>query len=145
MYRALISPVIGLCVVHFISVMVAHKGFLWVTIYLIASSVSLIPTPLLELRYFTPGVMFAVLNAPVLYTGEKEVQQRTYNNYEQIHMSSNANDLLRFMTIQPPAICYAVTSALTIIGLVTLNSIAIYIYLYRSFQWPDGSIARFMY
>jgi membrane glycosyltransferase len=40
------------------------RGPLWVLIFLVALAITLIPTPLLEPRYFTPGVVLAVLNSP---------------------------------------------------------------------------------
>ena len=40
------------------------RGALWLLIYLVAVTISLAPTPLLELRYFTPAVMLAMLHSP---------------------------------------------------------------------------------
>ncbi len=40
------------------------KGALWLLIFLVAAAITLVPTPLLEPRYFTPGVVIAVLNSP---------------------------------------------------------------------------------
>jgi membrane glycosyltransferase len=44
------------------------RGPLWLLIFLVALAITLIPTPLLEPRYFTPGVVLAILNSPPVRT-----------------------------------------------------------------------------
>eukprot|EP01034_Spumella_vulgaris_P025539 gene25539-32009_t len=41
-----------------------HRGWLWVAIFLLAAAITLLPTPLLEPRYFTPGVVIAFISGP---------------------------------------------------------------------------------
>lgn len=76
-------------------------------IYLTAVALTLLPTPLLEPRYFTTSVVVAVLNAPI----------------------ANALKRTRYLTLL----------------FIMMNIIVVYIYVFKSFTWSDGSIARFMY
>jgi hypothetical protein len=46
----------------------AGRGGLWIAIYFVALLVTLVPTPLLEPRYFTPAVLFAILNGPEVFS-----------------------------------------------------------------------------
>ena len=48
-----------------ISSLLKSRGRIWVVIYIMALVISLMPTPLLEPRYFTPGVVIAVLNTRI--------------------------------------------------------------------------------
>jgi alpha-1,2-glucosyltransferase len=36
-------------------------------------------------------------------------------------------------------------TALTIVGYFVVNAITMYVFLYKTFTWPDGSVARFMW
>jgi hypothetical protein len=40
------------------------RGLLWTLIFFVALSLTLLPVPLLEPRYFTPAVVIAILNIP---------------------------------------------------------------------------------
>ncbi len=60
--RVLLSPFYFGFVRFALRALFFSKGLLWITVYLIASFVSLVPSTLLEGRYFTVGVVVAVLN-----------------------------------------------------------------------------------
>lgn len=71
---------------------------------------TVVPSPLLEPRYFSIPVVIALLHAPTL-RGD-----------------------------------YTIISLSCIVAVFLLiNVLTVYIYVERSFTWPDGSIARFMY
>ena len=86
------------------------QGTLWVLIYLVAISLTLIPAHLLEPRYFTPGIVIAILHGSPIVNNTSRIQ---------VYIS--------------------------ILFCVVINVVVIYIFLYRSFTWPDKSIARFLY
>eukprot|EP01036_Dinobryon_divergens_P034806 gene34806-45019_t len=62
--RVLLSPFYGALTYLSLSRLCRSRGVLWLLIYLLAVTISLAPTPLLEMRYFTPAVMLAMLNSP---------------------------------------------------------------------------------
>lgn len=39
----------------------------------------------------------------------------------------------------------SISMVCTLVGYALLNTITMYVFLYRSFSWPDGSVARFMW
>ena len=86
------------------------QGTLWVLIYLVAVSLTLIPAHLLEPRYFTPGIIVAILHGSPI---------------------TNKTSRVQFY--------------ISILFCGLINVVVIYIFLYRTFTWPDGSIARFLY
>lgn len=63
-YRLLLSPVYALGACATVYRLRLRRGPVWIVIFLIALVVTLVPTPLLEPRYFTPGVVIALLNTP---------------------------------------------------------------------------------
>jgi hypothetical protein len=48
-----------------------YVGFIWLFIYVLAACISLIPTSLLELRYFNQGVVILVLNWRWLFARDR--------------------------------------------------------------------------
>ena len=65
LWRAMLGPPYYLCLLFVARTMrEAGRGKLWLTIYVVAAVLSLVPTPLLEPRYWTPGVVVILLNAP---------------------------------------------------------------------------------
>lgn len=95
------------------------QGPLWVTGFMIASCLSLVPTPLLEPRYFTQVVVLALLHSPP-----------TVNT--------------PVVTLWGVKITPRHMLQLSVIGSVSLSILLLYVFLYRPFLWPDGSVARFM-
>jgi len=63
-WRLLLSPVYALGACATVYRLRLRRGPVWVAIFMVALVVTLVPTPLLEPRYFTPGVVVALLNAP---------------------------------------------------------------------------------
>lgn len=63
--RKLISPVFGCFVSIGVHDLTNSKGFIWLLIFIVALVLSLMPTPLLEFRYFTQAVIVALLNSPI--------------------------------------------------------------------------------
>ena len=64
--RALLGPVYS----SLLSALVGQSpSSLWLAIFAAAAVISLAPSPLLELRYFTPGIVVFLLNAPPLKDG----------------------------------------------------------------------------
>jgi len=63
--RALLGPPYYLCLLFVARTLRrAGRGALWVSIYAVAAALTLVPTPLFEPRYWTPGVVVFLLNAP---------------------------------------------------------------------------------
>jgi alpha-1,2-glucosyltransferase len=91
-------------------------GPLWIMIYCIAVCITLVPAHLLEPRYFTPGIVIAILNSPPICS--PTCTAKTY----------------RYAAVY-----------LTVAAFAAVNVVAMYVFIYRPFVWPDGSVARFMY
>ena len=62
--RQLLVPLYSICIMVGLNRLKQARGVIWVLIFLVACCISLVPTPLLELRYFTPGVVIAALFRP---------------------------------------------------------------------------------
>jgi alpha-1,2-glucosyltransferase len=79
---------------------------LWRLALVACTAAALVPTPLLELRYFI---------VPALLVTLRECESST-------------------ATVRANIALFA-----------AVNAAAVYIFVFRPFQWPDGSVARFMY
>eukprot|EP01041_Mallomonas_annulata_P007263 gene7263-14808_t len=66
----ILAPVYLLCGKALCSQLSRTRGIIWTCGLFVACAITLLPTPLLEPRYFTPGVIFAVLNFPQVGVGE---------------------------------------------------------------------------
>lgn len=119
MARALLGPPYYIAALLLISRLRSIRGPLWVVGFLIASCLVLVPTPLLEPRYFAPVITLALLHC-----------QPTSTSTELVLLGIPISS--RLMT------------QLSVIFAAALTSLLLYIFLYRPFTWPDGSIARFM-
>jgi alpha-1,2-glucosyltransferase len=64
--RRLLAPVYSLAVSFVTRIYCHEKGVLWWTVFLLALALTLLPVHLTEPRYFTPGVIIALLNMPVV-------------------------------------------------------------------------------
>lgn len=62
--RRLLCPFYAYSVIFVVENFKRWRGFLWVLIFFVALSLTLLPVPLLEPRYFTPAVVIAILNIP---------------------------------------------------------------------------------
>jgi hypothetical protein len=94
---------------------------------MIAASMTLIPAHLLELRYFTPGIIILLIN----------------HRYQPLSSSSDySTDLNKKATVvkEDNRGIYVMVAIFLLIDLLLK-----YIFLYRSFIWVDGSTARFMF
>jgi hypothetical protein len=85
---------------------------------LIAITLTLLPSPLFEVRYLTIPIIIGYLHAsPPRYTTDSETIQMV-------------DDIMDYMLI---------------ILFVTIHMFLSFIYARKPFTWHDGSIARFMY
>eukprot|EP00605_Chrysophyceae_sp_TOSAG23-4_P002580 GSChrysophyteH1.ASY1.ANO1.2850.1 assembled CDS len=111
---------------------VGNVGPMWKVGYAIACAATLIPTPLLEPRYFTSAVLFGLLHSPsliILNTGKNS--DGTINDEE--------NDSVFLM------LRHRVGLLLSVLIMALVTSTVIHVFLYRSFLWSDGTIARFLW
>lgn len=117
--RAMLGPMYYVAVCVLISRLRGMKGPLWIFGFLLASCLKLVPTPLLEPRYFTPVITLALLHSvPASTTTEVVLWSVRVNARHMMWISVLMNA--------------AVTAVLLIV------------FLFRPFAWPDGSVARFM-
>lgn len=87
---------------------------MWILLFFISSFITLLPTPLLEFRYFTPSLIILILNSPII----------------EEHNIKLMNKISIFINISI---------------FLLVNILTIYIFLYKTFIWPDHSLARFMF
>jgi alpha-1,2-glucosyltransferase len=88
------------------SLLSASKSLLWQTIFLLATAAVLVPTPLVEFRYYVIPILVA-----------------------QLHDDSLTD----------------VSLAMNCVANLVVNSVLGYVFLYRPYEWNDGSTARFMW
>lgn len=60
--RILLTPIYYFLIIRVMIHLRQRRGPIWIMIYLVATLTTLLPASLLELRYFTPGVLIFVLN-----------------------------------------------------------------------------------
>jgi hypothetical protein len=110
----------------------------------VALLVTLVPAHLLELRYFTPAVIIAVINLPEIGKGgidDNDLSGEKRNFKVNMKNEFNDNNIIASKGIEYRNYCIL----MSICCCCVINMITIYVFLYKSFIWNDGSIARFMY
>ncbi len=91
------------------------NGIVWVMGFLVAVALTLVPTPLLEPRYFTPTVIVGLLASPSAPT----------------RMPLPTSYFLRLMAV--------------IILFLAANAATLYVFSFLPFKGAGGEVARFMY
>jgi alpha-1,2-glucosyltransferase len=81
----------------------------WIAGLVLCTALALVPSPLVEPRYFTVAFTF-------------------------VHMHTSWGSAVTFNDAVLATATYAMTNALTV-----------WVFLFRPFQWPDGTVARFMW
>lgn len=130
--RCLMAPLYCVVIAAVFRRLMLTRGLIWTGIYLLASALTLIPAHLLEFRYFTPGLVFLVLNIAFTSTStgtaasDCESTKQKRNNYF-------GSDVSNVGLITAICLCYLTLAILS------------FIFLKLPFQWNDGTIARFMF
>ena len=125
------------------------QGTLWVLIYLAAVAVTLVPAHLLELRYFTPAILMAILHAPPLMAQAPAPA----------HAAAGADDRGRVSAGRGVDLGTTKTASgagwgvfweraawwASIAVSVWVNVVTVLVFLGRTFKDDKGNKARFMY
>jgi alpha-1,2-glucosyltransferase len=114
-------------------------GPVWILGFVATACATLVPTPLLEPRYFTPVVLLAALHAPPLFTTTTTATATTTTTVT----TATADDVTEVQVqvkVSVPGAAYVPLFAFAV-----LNAMVLAVFLLRPFQWPDGSTARFMW
>lgn len=105
----------------------AGRSLLYQLLYAVCVAACLIPTPLLEFRYYiVPFIIFSLHQQHQLSDGGSSTSAGGGTTLVGVRTAVGA-------------------SVLHIVYYAVLNAVTIYVFLYRSFRWPDQSIARFMW
>jgi alpha-1,2-glucosyltransferase len=105
--RVVLTPIYIICIFIVIrGLQMTRQSPLWMMAMFGASALILLPSPLLEPRYFTPTAIITALHMPT-----------------------------------PPKL----TGFLSLLTVIMANALILYIFVYRSYTWDDGSVARFMF
>ncbi|EKX51832.1 hypothetical protein GUITHDRAFT_102443 [Guillardia theta CCMP2712] len=104
------------------SLLRCRRSSVWVTWFLFCSVLTVIPTGLLEPRYFIIPVTFLLIHLP---PDDQGAGGRRAQKGEQTR-----RDMPAWLTL----------AAYTLV-----NAVYLYVFLFRTFRWPDGSVARFMW
>lgn len=115
--RWAIFPLYTISIAAVFDLLSRRENPIWILIFLIAMALSLLPTPLLEFRYFTVPIIIGFIHV----------------NKVEVNESQEALALKEMIYTFIWVLFIAVNVATT------------YIFLYRTYYWPDGSLARFMY
>jgi len=141
--------------------------------FLATAAATLVPTPLLEPRYFTPVVLVGLLHCPALVrsssaggasgaitssssssgSGSSAAAGAEHDHDlaapALIPVSSDSPSPETLHTaactplLQSSPACFAAVSTLAV--LLCLNAVLLYVFLRRPFLWADGSVARFLF
>ena len=110
-------------------------------IFIAGAVLSLVPTPLFEIRYFNPVIVIAMLSmSPLTRPSMENVHhESTENDDENLTQKKERNFCVHFGT------AYHYNLYIIMSGFCIINLITIYVFLYKPFRWKNGSVARFMY
>ena len=123
---------------HDVSTSLFTQFFEYKVILILAVVITLVPAHLLELRYFSPAVVLAIIYSPPTQPCNiMEVVMRGMSHEGIAKCSKNKKETLKLFN--HPYLLLSICICLIIDVLV------IYIFLYRPFQWVDKSVARFMF
>ena len=114
------------------------RGPIWIFGYLVALGLTLGFTPLLELRYFTPGIMITVLNCD--WKNESKVKNLKIKQKVDDVNTKKEEEMIDFNMILVSILGLSISIILCMIVLYLL----LFVYTKKAFTWHDGSIARFM-
>mmetsp|Transcript_19534 Transcript_19534/g.18868 ORF Transcript_19534/g.18868 Transcript_19534/m.18868 type:complete len:540 (+) Transcript_19534:194-1813(+) len=145
-YRLFLSPLYYTCSWWSLSRLVQGRGFIWLSIYVVALVVTLVPAHLLELRYFTPAIVIAVINLPEI--GES-IDDNDLTNKKNNHVNIK-NDATSWIKVKKIFFFKGIQNRkylilMSIFYCCIINMITIHVFLYRNFTWNDATTARFMY
>jgi len=108
----------------------------WVCWFLLCSCIVVVPTGLLEFRYFLTQTVMLLLHQP-LYS--------QLPSKSDIKSNSKGCRLETARGVLGGEAARVEADLMGVVFYAAVNSVTIYIFLFRSFQWPDGSVARFMW
>ena len=122
---------LGICPLYCICVMLlqrtlAHKPIMWQIIYLVALSLTLIPSPLIEFRYFIIPYFIWRLNMKNVVEPEDPVDSKKRNR-------------------DPPPLWWQLPSEVA--WYLLINGVAFSLFLFYPFSWSSspGEVQRFMW
>jgi alpha-1,2-glucosyltransferase len=141
--RIAISPLYYACFLWTIGSLQRARGTIWVLIYLTALFLTTVPAHLLEPRYFTPGVVVAILNMPPWETKNCSRESEGTDSSSSTSKSSGNSIWKRVKEGLLYARGHAIV--LSIVLCLLVDTVTIYVFLYRPFTWHDGTVARFMF
>ena len=100
--------------------------------------ITLVPAHLLELRYFSPAIVIAMISSPQTQAPSiRELSTRDRNN--EINKKRTETDHKSSKLFNHPYLLLSICACLVIDVLV------VFVFLYRPFNWVDNTVARFMF
>ncbi len=116
-----------------------NRSLLWQLVFWVCTAAALVPSPLLEFRYFIVPFHVLQLHDRGAQLGKPEPdqpqqQQRTEQQHVQRAIGESANQRLHLLTC-----------AINVMANAVLIAAVGYMFFFRTFRWPDGSLARFMW
>ena len=112
----------------------ACRGGVWALGYLLAAALVLLPTPLLEPRYFSLPLLVAALHAPPTAPSASASSSSSSS-------SSGDTPMAAASALQG----VGVGGLLQLLCMLAGSVLAVHVFLFRPFLWPDGSSARFLF
>lgn len=148
-YRLMLAPVYHLAIYALIKTVACRRGFIWFCIYMTASYLTLLPSQLLEFRYFLPGFIIIVLNSPVVVRMSPDDRSASasmsIHEDSRLQVSDDSDDNDEDKGIRTSNGSILLSAQLICIIFTVFDIILISIFMFKPFTWPDGSIARFMF
>jgi hypothetical protein len=146
-YRLFLSPLYYVCAWWSLSRLLHGRGFIWLSIYVVALVVTLVPAHLLELRYFTPAIVIAVINLPEI--GES-INDDDLSDKKKKYDVNIKNDATFMIKVKKTFFSKGIQNRkylilISIFYCCIMNMITIYVFLQKNFTWNDATVARFMY
>jgi hypothetical protein len=114
------------------------SSYMCQAIFTLAVLITLVPAHLLELRYFSPAIVIAMISTPhtqapcirELFTPDRNNEineKRTETGHKSSKLFNHPSLLL--------SIC----------ACFVIDVLVVFVFLYRPFNWVDNSLARFMF
>lgn len=107
-------------------------------IFILAVLITLVPAHLLELRYFSPAIVIAMISSP--HTHALSIRKLfTRDRNHQVNKNCTEADRKTSRLFNHPYLLLSVCACFVVDVLVVL------VFLYRPFNWVDNTVARFMF
>lgn len=114
------------------------SSYMCQAIFALAVLITLVPAHLLELRYFSPAIVIAMISSPHTQAPSIRVLLTRDRNNQITKKRTETDDKSSKLFNHPYLL-------LSICACFAIDVLVVFVFLYRPFNWVDNTVARFMF